>query len=206
MGRAAKNVQRQIGKAGVVNRVGHADLSILREPILVISQKGKLVEMRAEYAIYDQHGRQLAAVRGKRISTRLTLVDMNGLLLIDLRREASLVSAKITVSDANGVRVGRIVPSASWKHPDRDFKLEAANDQLIGEVYGEDVRRHREFNVQDGDHTVVARITKTRAGLAKEMFTKGDDYVLNFSGRLTDQLRLLSVATALVIDTRFHQG
>lgn len=210
--RAPRNVQKQIAKAGLPNATGMVDLSVLREPVLVINQKGKLVETRADFTIYDQNGRQLAAVRGKRMSSRVEVTDNNGRRVLELRREASLLKSKITVADTSGVSIGRIVRSGGWNQPDREYKLESILDDPIGEVYGEDRRdqkrrhRHREFNVQDARSTVVARISKTHAGLAKELFTKGDNYVVSFEGPVTDPLRLLSIATTLVIDGVFHQG
>ena len=203
--RATDKIQRQVEKLGLANAIGNPDLAILNEPVLVINQKGKLVELRAEYAIYDQNGRQLAAVRGKRMTSRMQVVDMNGRPLLELRREASLLRSKVTIAGASGVKIGRIVPSMNLNQIDRDFKLEGVDNQPIGAVYAEDRQRHREFNVQDATGTVVAHISKTRAGLAKELFTKGDNYVVNFPSSLADPLRSLSIAVALVIDTTFHQ-
>ena len=37
--------------------------TIFTEPILVVNQKAKLIEVNNEYAIFDQHGRQIGAVR-----------------------------------------------------------------------------------------------------------------------------------------------
>lgn len=203
---ANKKISRQLEKVGLADVTGTPDLAILNEPVLVINQKGKLVELRAEYAIYDRNGRQLAAVQGKRMSSRMQVVDMNGRLLLGLRREASLVSSKVVVAGANGAKIGRIVPSINWNQVDRDFKLEGVDNELIGAVFAEDRRRRREFNVQDSRGTVVAQISKTRAGLAKELLTKGDDYVVSIPGPLADPLRSLIIASALIIDTAYHQG
>src|SRR5581483_9421164 len=54
------DVQRA-GKAGVAAYQGGG--TIFTEPILVVNQKAKLIEINNEYAIYDQNARQLAAVR-----------------------------------------------------------------------------------------------------------------------------------------------
>lgn len=142
------------------------------------------------------------------MSTRMQVVDMDGRQLLDLRREGSIFSSKVTVAGANGAKIGRIVSSMSLNQVDRDFKLEGADDELIGAVYAEDRnwQRHRNFNVQDATSTVVANISKTRAGVAKELFTKGDNYVLEIPGPLPDPLRSLSIAAVLVIDAAFHQG
>lgn len=204
--RATKKIQKQIQKVGLADATGDSNLALLEESVLVINQKGKLVELRAEYSIYDQNGLQLAAVRGQRLSSGMQVVDMNGRPLFQLRREASLVSSKVILADAKGAKIGRIVPSLNLNKVDRNFKLEGADNELVGAVYAEDRQRHREFNVQDPAGSVVAHISKTRAGLAKEFFTKGDNYVLNIPGPASDQLRSLSIAAALVIDTRFHQN
>lgn len=209
--RGAQKIQRQVQRLGLSEAPGPVVAGVFDEPVLVINQRGKLVELRAEFAIHDQHGRQLAAVRGKRMSSRMQVVDMNGNDIIELRREGSVMSSKVAIADANGVKIGRIVPSLSWKELDRDYKFETPDKQLIGSVFSEDVdrsrarHRHRNFNVQDANGMVVARISKTRAGLAKEMFTKGDNYVLEFPRAVADPLRSLSVAAVLVIDAAFHQ-
>lgn len=201
----AKKIQKQVQKVGLADTTGFPDQAILSEPVLVINQKGKLVELRAEYAIFDRHGRQLAAVRGKRISSRMTVVDMNGRTLLELRREHNILSSKYILTHGHGAKVGRIVPSMNWNQVDRDFKLEGVDNEPIGAVYREDRGRHRDFNVQDATGAVVANISKTRAGLAKEMFTKGDNYVLEFPGVVGDPLRTMSIAAALVVDTAYHQ-
>ena len=134
--REAKKVQKQVRNLGLADTSGLPDLTILNESVLVINQKGKLVELRAEYAIHNQNGRQVAAVRGKRMSSRIQVVDMNGRRLLDLRRERSVLNSKVTVAGANGAKIGRIVPSVSWNQVDRDFKLEGADNELIGGLLG----------------------------------------------------------------------
>jgi uncharacterized protein YxjI len=129
---------------------------------------------------------------------------MHSRSLLDMRREASLISSKISVSGVAGARLGRIVPSLNWNQVDRSFKLEGASNESVGAVFKED-HRLRDFNVQDPSGRIVARITKTRAGLAKELFTKGDNYVVEILGEPSDVLRSLSVAVALVIDRFYHQ-
>ncbi|HEY5180456.1 MAG TPA: phospholipid scramblase-related protein, partial [Dermatophilaceae bacterium] len=52
----------------------------------------------------------------------------------------------------------------------------------------------------------IARITKTWAGLAKEMFTKGDNYVVQIHRPLEEPLRSLVIASALAVDTALRQA
>ena len=126
-------------------------------------------------------------------------------------RGAKSSSSKVAVGAANGAKIGRIVPSLSLNELDRDFKLEGPDDELIGAVYTEDRykrshrRRHREFNVQDATGAVVAHISKTHAGVAKEVLTRGDNYVLDVPTPPSDQLHAMCIAAVLVIDAAFHQ-
>lgn len=208
--RTRKKIQRQVHKFGVGTVTNGPDQRLFTEPVLVVNQKGKLVELRAEYAIYDQQGQQLAAVRGQLMSKRLQVVDPAGRQLLELRREASFLKSKMVVAGPTGATIGKIVPTFHFRNPDQDFKLESAN-QLVGSIYGEDRRdpgqrhRHRYFNVQDATGNEVARVSKTWGGLAKELFTKGDNYVVNILGPLDDPLRSLAIAAALVVDTWYHQ-
>lgn len=205
--RASRKVQAQLARAGALQHRGHADESLFHQPVLALSQKGKLIERRAEYSFFDQHGRQLATVRGRWVSSRVQVFDLRGRVLLDLRRELSLKGAKVVVTGPAGARIGRISPSVSLTQWDRDFKLEGDGGVPIGEVHRED-RKHnspRSFSVSDARGDLVAEITKTRAGLLKEAFTKADDYVVRFIGEPAQQLRQLSAAVAIVIDTKFHQ-
>jgi uncharacterized protein YxjI len=203
--KASKKIQKQVQKLGLADITGFPDQGIFSEPVLVINQKGKLVELRAEFALFDRHGRQLAAVRGKRMSSRMTVIDMLGRTLLDLRRELNLLGARYIVTHGDGRKIGRVLHSKNWNQIDRAFKIEDSENEMIGGVYREDRGRHRYFNVQDAGGHIVASISKTHAGLAKELFTKGDNYVLEFPGSVEDPLRSLSITAALIIDTAYHQ-
>ena len=204
--KASNKIQKQVQKLGLADTTGFPDQAIFSEPVLVMNQKGKLVELRAEFAIFDRHGRQLAAVRGKRMSSRMTVIDMLGRTLLDLRREHNILGARYIVTHGDGRKIGRILHSKNWNQIDRVFKIEGPENESIGGVYREDRGRHRYFNVQDADSHVVASISKTRAGLAKELFTKGDNYVVEFPGLASDPLRSLSIIAALIIDAAYHQN
>lgn len=202
--RAAERIRRQVEHVRLSHTVGQPDLELLSEPILVLAQRGKLLELKADFSVFDRNGSQLATVRGKRTSSRMEVVDMNERSLIDLRRESSVLRSRTVVADGDGAKIGSVVPSLSPKKSSRAFKLEGPGGRAVGGVFSEDLRR-RDFNVQDTRGSVATRISKTRAGWAKELFTKGDHYVVEFTPQATPSLRLLGLAAALVIDRTFHQ-
>lgn len=52
-------VQQRAASPGAVAGGGG---TLFTEPVLVINQRAKLIEVANEYAVYDQHGRQLGSV------------------------------------------------------------------------------------------------------------------------------------------------
>jgi uncharacterized protein YxjI len=192
--------------------------SIFTEPILVVNQKAKLIEINNEYAIYDQHGRQIGAVRQVGQSTakkilravssydqfmthKLQLVDMNGQVLLNLTRPAKLMKSKIIVTDASGREIGAIVQqNAIGKIR---FGLDSGG-HTYGLIQAENWRAWN-FRIEDHTGTEVARITKTWEGLAKAMFTTADNYVIHIHRPLEDPLRALVVASAASVDTALKQ-
>ena len=192
--------------------------TIFTEPILVVNQKAKLIEVNNEYAIFDQHGRQLGAVRqvgqsmakkAMRVLTsydqfmthKLQVVDAYGNVLLALTRPAKVLKSRVIVQNGMGAEIGQIVQqNAIGKIR---FSLEAGGHSY-GSINAENWRAWN-FNIQDHTGAEVARITKTWEGLAKNMFTTADNYVLQIHRPLQDPLLSLVVSAALGVDTALKQ-
>ncbi len=192
--------------------------SIFTEPVMVVNQKVKLVELTNEYAIYDQHAKQIGAVRqvGQGLARKavrlltsfdqflshvLQVVDMTGTPVLVLRRPAKLLKSRVIVEDAMGRSVGEIRQrNAIGKIR---FAL-SSGDVEVGSLNAENWRAWN-FNIQDAQGTEVARITKTWEGLAKTMFTTADNYVVQIHKPLDEPLRSLVIAAALAVDTALKQ-
>jgi uncharacterized protein YxjI len=211
--KVAADVQRSGATAGY-----QGGGTVFTEPVLVVNQKTKLIEVNNEYAIFDQHGRQLGAVREVAQSTakkvmrvltsydqfmthKLQVVDTQGNVLMALTRPAKFVKSRVIVQDAVGTELGQIVQqNAIGKIR---FALESGGQQW-GSINAENWRAWN-FNIQDQAGTEIARITKTWEGLAKTMFTTADNYVVQIHRPLDDPLRTLVVAAALGVDTALKQ-
>jgi hypothetical protein len=216
--RSGKKVQREVRMAGVAAGAQVGGGTLFTEPVLVVNQKAKLIEVNAEYAVYDQHGQQIGAVRevgqsfmkkamavpADGITHRLQVVDLNGRVLIALTRPAKIFRSKVFVRDANGAEIGQIVQKNIGIFGKIRFVLESGG-QSLGSINGEGWDAW-DFSVQDATGNEIARITKTWAGLAKEMFTKGDNYVVQIHRPLDEPLRSLVIAAALAVDTALKQG
>jgi uncharacterized protein YxjI len=192
--------------------------TLFTEPVLVVNQKAKLIELNNEYAIYDQNGNQIGAVRQVGQSTakkvlravssidqfmthKLQIVDMTGTPVLALTRPAKVFKSRIVVEDGSAREIGQIVQENMVGKI--RFGLEAGG-RKVGSINAENWRAWN-FNVQDEHGEEVARITKTWEGLAKTMFTTADNYVVKITRRVDEPLRSLVVASALSIDTALKQ-
>jgi uncharacterized protein YxjI len=216
--RPTEKVVNDVQRAGVQSGVAQGGGTIFTEPILVVNQKAKLIEVNNEYAIFDQHGRQLGAVRqvgqsmakkAMRVLTsydqfmthKLQVVDAYGNVLLALTRPAKVLKSRVIVQNGMGAEIGQIVQqNAIGKIR---FSLEAGGHSY-GSINAENWRAWN-FNIQDHTGTEVARITKTFAGLVKAAFTTADNYVVQIHRPLEDPLRSLVVAAALGVDTALKQ-
>lgn len=217
--RATEKVTRDVAKATGGAAAGlTGGGTLFTEPVLVVNQKAKLVEVNAEFAIYNQSGSQIGAVRqvgqskmkkAMRVLTSVDqfmthtyqVVDADGSVAISMTRPAKLLKSRVEITDGFGNPVGQIRQlNAIGKIR---FGIEAGG-QEIGTINGENWRAWN-FNIQDAGGNEVARITKTWEGLAKTMFTTADNYVVQIHRPLEDPLRTMVVAAAIGVDTALKQ-
>jgi uncharacterized protein YxjI len=216
--RSTEKVQRDVAKAGVEAGRHQGGGTVFTEPVLVVNQKAKLIEVNNEYAIYDQHGTQIGAVRQVGQSTakkvmrvltswdqfmthKLQIVDTAGTPVLALTRPAKVFKSRIVVEGADGQPVGEIVQENMVGKIRFSFR---AGDRTLGSINAENWRAWN-FNIQDDTGAEVARITKTWEGLAKTMFTTADNYVVQIHRPLEEPLRSLVIAAALGVDTALKQ-
>ncbi|MEV6543793.1 phospholipid scramblase-related protein [Streptomyces sp. NPDC051665] len=209
-----QQVQQQAGAAGG----GPGGGSLFTEPVLVVNQKAKLIELTNEYKVMDQNGNVIGSVDEVGQSTlkkalrfvssldqymthRLEIRDAYGQPQLVLTRPAKIMKSKVIVSRPDGSPVGEIVQQNMIGKI--NFALNA-NGQQIGAIKAENWRAWN-FAIVDHADNEVARITKTWEGLAKTMFTTADNYVLQIHYQLPEPLLSLVVATALTVDTALKQ-
>ena len=196
----------------------HGGGTIFTEPILVVNQKAKLIELNNQYSVFNKDGQQLAAVnqvgqsaakKAMRLLTsldqfmthKLEITDTQGRVLLRLTRPAKVMKSTVIVSDGNDQEIGRIVQDNVFGKI--HFTLQAG-----GHTYGSiNAENWRAWNFRIDDHTgqEVARITKTFEGIAKTLFTTADNYVVQIHGQIPQPLNTLVVAAALSVNTALKQ-
>lgn len=192
--------------------------TLFDSPVVVVNQKGKLVELTNEYRVFDGEGRVLGSVvqagqsKAKKVvrfltdadqflTHRLEVRDAHGALQLVLTRPRKIVKSRMIVERPDGAQVGEIVQQNVFGKI--NFSMEAGGQQ-IGTLKAENWRAWN-FSITDRSGTEVARITKKWAGLAKAAFTTADNYVLEVHRQSEEPLRSLIVATALAVDTALKQ-
>lgn len=192
--------------------------TLFTEPVLVVNQKVKLIEVNNEYAIYDQRGSQIGAVRqvgqsaakkalrvlgsvDQYLTHKIQVVDAQGAVVLALTRPAKIMRSRIIVQDATGAEVGQIVQQNVIGKI--RFSLEAGG-HTYGSINAQNWRAW-DFRIADHSGTEIARITKTWEGLAQTLFTTADNFVVQIHRPLEEPLRSLVVASSLAIDTALKQ-
>lgn len=214
-----EQVTRQVThQAGIASTAGSGGGTLFTEPVLVINQKAKIIEISNEFAIYDRQGTQIGAIRqvgqsGAKKAMRmlssfdqfmthtLQVIDRDGSVALQLTRPRKVMKSKIIVQDGNGAPLGEIVQKNVIGKI--DFALNGPSGQ-VGTIQGENWRAWN-FGVTDTAGTEVARITKTWEGLAKTVFTTADNYVVQIHAESAEPLRSLVIAAAVSVDLALKQ-
>jgi uncharacterized protein YxjI len=216
--RAQRQVKQQVQQQAGVAGGGPGGGSLFSEPVLVVNQKAKLIELTNEYKVMDQNGNLIGSVTEIGQSTlkkalrfvssldqfmthKLEIRDAYGQPQLVLTRPAKIMKSRVIVSRPDGSPVGEIVQQNMIGKI--NFALNA-NGQQIGAIKAENWRAWN-FAIVDHADNEVARITKTWEGLARTMFTTADNYVLQIHYQLPEPLLSLVVATALTVDTALKQ-
>jgi uncharacterized protein YxjI len=211
-------IARDLQRVGVQAGTHQGGGTLFTEPVLVVNQKAKIIEINNEYAISDQHGNQIGAVRQVGQSTakkvirvlasvdqfmthKFQVVDRHGTVQLQLTRPAKVVKSKVLVQDGQGAEIGAVVQENMVGKI--RFGL-LAGGQRVGSINAENWRAWN-FRIDDASGTEVARITKTWAGFARAAFTAADNYVVEIHRPLEGPLQAMVVASAVSVDTALKQ-
>lgn len=191
--------------------------SLYDQPVLLVNQKTKLIELTNEYAVLDGQGQQIGAVvqvgqgavrkavrlfsqLDQFLTHRLEVRDARGPVLV-LTRPAKVMRSRVLVARPDGSPVGEIVQANVFGRIRFDL---VAGGRVVGAIQAENWRAW-DFSITDAAGTEVARITKKWEGLARTMFTTADRYVVLVHVRLAEPLASLVIASALTVDTALKQ-
>jgi uncharacterized protein YxjI len=212
--RVQDQVQRQAGVTGGPQGGG----TLWSEPVLVVNQKAKVIELTAQFKVFDQHGNQIGSVEQvgqsavKKVARFVTSLDQfmthtyeirdaAGTAQLVLTRPAKFVKSKFRITRGDGSEVGEVKQDNVFGKI--HFSLEAGGSK-VGSINAENWRAWN-FSITDASGTEVARITKTWEGFAKTAFTTADNFVVQVHRPMGEPLHSLVIAAALCVDTALKQ-
>lgn len=186
--------------------------TLLDRETFVVEQKRKLFELRNQYRIFDESGTEIGNVEQVRQSawailarfgTDLDVALPTHLEVSDTTGTPALLMDKpwfrmtFEVSRGDGTKLGSIAKRVRLGKA--RFTITDPSGNEIGEVRAQNWRA-KDFSVTDHAGNEVAQATKKWRGLATEMFTDADTYVVSLQPYATEPLRSLALAASLAID------
>jgi uncharacterized protein YxjI len=200
-------------------RILEAVSDLLKRNLLVINQKAKLIELTDEYRVRDEEGNDIGYIREEGQSTlkkaarlltdldqffthRLAMYDKDGTKVVELLRPRKVFKSRVEITHGDGRPVGVIVQQNVFGK--KKFGLQSATGEQLGQINAENWRAW-DFAIEDMTGQEVGRITKKWAGLLREGFTTADNYVLEITGGVSDDLRLMMLGSAAGVDLALKQ-
>ena len=177
-------------------------------PKLRIKQPGNILANRAHYEIHGA-GRRLAIVTETGAHTRLALMskhmpDTRTLEVTTPGGEPVLTLIKRASEWITELRgpAGELIGRIRTGDTRRTYLLLDGQDQAVGQVTGDLALRR--FTVTGPSGARLARVRKTWAGPAKEMFTSFDHYKVEFTGPVPQPARTLTVMMPVLLDLTLY--
>jgi uncharacterized protein YxjI len=190
---------------------------LLQRETLVVAQKAKLFELRNQFALLDEQGQRIGSVQQVRQSALTKLLR----IFSDLD-----VALPATLEVRDGADTPVLVLHKPWfrwscelSRPDgttlgsirKEIRLGKARFAISGPA-GEPLAtvsaknwRAKDFSVRDTTDVEIARVAKQWRGVARELLTDADTYVVSINPMLGEPLRSLSIGACLAIDTVMKQ-
>jgi hypothetical protein len=177
---------------------------------LWIQQPGKLLANRAKYEILNAERQLLAIAVASENHPRLGLISK-------------------TMPDTTALAVtkpaGELVLSLVMRHNDWTTDVHGPASELLGRIRTGDSRRQytllnkqeeavgsvvgdlglKKFSVADNEGARFGQVRKTWAGLRKEVLTSSDHYKVEFTGPVSQLVRVLTVMMPIVLDLTLYE-
>lgn len=177
-----------------------------------IDEKVQFIKFHNEYKVYDNSGTPVGSIV-QRVSPwhkvlrvflnkamfpfTLEIIDVNGKVILIIRRGWTFWLSKITITDGDGNISGFIKQKFKLLKP--RFIILDAGQSAIAEINGD--WKAWNFTITDRGGNVIGNISKKWAGLTKELFTSADKYFVTIDPQYAeDRNKMNIVATAITID------
>jgi uncharacterized protein YxjI len=177
-----------------------------------IDEKIGFFKFTNAYRVYDELGMEIGLIKqrlsGGQKMLRLLLnkamlpfmlevCDMEGNVLVTIRRGWTFWMSKITLTDGQGNSIGSIRQKFKFLKP--TFKIFDANEVEIADITGD--WKGWNFAIKDESQRNIGTISKKWNGILKEAFTTADKYIVSILPEYAEDIRKMAiVSTAITID------
>ncbi|VTS06286.1 phospholipid scramblase-related protein [Tuwongella immobilis] len=124
-------------------------------------------------------------------------------LVFEMRRNVGFLKFRVDVFDAQGEKIGYFMSKVFSLGG--GFHVYTADGTKFAEVKGGFTGWHFKFLATDGQQ--IGEVSKKYEGIAKELFTSADTYLVSISEELAEQplAKMLLLATSIAIDTVYKE-
>jgi len=177
----------------------------------VIDEKVQVFTLANGYKVYDGSNNEIGYIKEnmpgsrvllslfvdkKNLPMTLEVHNMEGKIIASLTRGFTLFMSNMKVLDENGTQVATLKQKFGLKPK---FELLDLNNTKIATIQGNWTAW--DFNITDTNDQQIGSVSKKFNGLAKELFTSADKYVVSIEPSVTSEAQRIAIAsTAAAID------
>lgn len=177
----------------------------------VIDEKVQMLKLTNGYKVYDGDGKEIGIIKevmpASRILLSIFLSKQNLPMTLEVRntedkviasltRGFTLFMSKMKVLNEKGEQIAFIKQKFGLKPK---FEILDLSEKKIATIQGDWTAWN--FNITDNNNSPLGSVSKQFNGLAKELFTDADKYVVNIEPTVTDEAQRIAIAsTAAAID------
>ncbi|MFM7466918.1 MAG: LURP-one-related/scramblase family protein [Crocinitomicaceae bacterium] len=181
------------------------------EKQVFVDEKVNAFKFKSEYSLYNESGEVIGSIhqllstwekiRKLLVSQKLTpfqyeIRNAQGEVIAEIKKGWTFWLPKIQLV-MNGVVIGVIHQRFKLIKP--KFDIYNDNNQPIGSIKGN--WSHWQFDITSDKGVELGHVSKKWAGIAKELFTTADKYIVNIDPSVQDEkMRMLVLSAALTID------
>ena len=178
----------------------------------VIDEKIEVFKLSNAYKVYDGQGQEIGAIQEHKsffnvildmflsdsmMPFELNILNADGKRIAQLKRGLTLLRSKVRIFNEAGAPIGSFKHMFSLVNP--KFILMDNEGREIATIKGDWAAWN--FEITDTAGQRIGRVDKKWDGLAKELFTTADKYVVNIEPSVTDENQRIAIASvAAAID------
>ena len=184
----------------------------------VIDEKIEVFKLSNAYKVYDGQGQEIGAIQEHKsffnvildmflsdsmMPFELNILNADGKRIAQLKRGLTLLRSKVRIFNEAGAPIGSFKHMFSLVNP--KYILMDNEGREIATIKGDWAAWN--FEITDTAGQRIGRVDKKWDGLAKELFTTADKYVVNIEPSVTDENQRIAIASvAAAIDMILKEG